>query len=98
MQRRTGNLDVFPMIDGEVVSMSRASSQWRDSQDICNELECLSIPGKDHRARSRKTLGLRDDQRFTSLLARLVLNKAIGPRDADCVGVHVAVGSKSKRH
>src|SRR5437016_4523976 len=54
LQRTAGNLNVFLVVDREVLAIAVAGPQWRYAQHVGDELERASIPGKDHGARSGK--------------------------------------------
>ena len=86
------------MVHGKISPVTRARTQWRHAEHVGDELKCVSVPGEDHRARSRQPLCFRNVQRFPALLARFVLYQPVRPRDANRVYVCMPVRCKRQRH
>ena len=84
------------MIDREVVAIARTGAERSDAENVGNELILVAVPGEDHGAGAGEALRFRNGERFQFLM-RLILNEAVGPGDADGIGIGMAVDREGER-
>src|SRR5689334_2021644 len=73
LQPVSWDLNVFAVIDGEVMAISAARPQGRNAQHISNEFKPVAIPSKDHGARTGKARLLFIGELLADRLMRFVL-------------------------
>src|SRR5579872_5071459 len=91
------DLDVFVVVDRKVLTIAGAGAQRRDSENVGDELELLSVPCPDHGTGAREALRFLVVIGAVGGLVGFVLDQAVAPCGANCVGHGVSSKVENQR-